>query len=304
MISAGWSNATDVDYLFYKQDSASTGRVNDKLFFYSEAPAYYAVTSSGGSSTPAPQGSVALVGYRVHNEPDPSDSTHTRVIPRLERLGEGLSWDQATSNDATTTSADGTPGGMIFLSTLAGTATPLPATTLAGTSAAPGQWGKTIGTVGNSYDDGVSSNYHAIGDQVLRLEIAFLLKDGTVANKPMLSQTPTNWPSGPTFEHDDSSADPTSAADSTSYAVGSRWYNLGTSRGFVCTNAAKGAAIWSPVGIQDTAAVIVALALLDPTSRATLNDISVLTKALPDPTSVQLAGSAGTPAEADGVDLV
>ena len=282
----------DIDYLFYKQDSSTAG-VNDKLFFYTESPAYYSA-AAGAASTPAPQSSVALVGYRLHNELDPTDPTNTRVTPQLERLGQGLSWDQATSNDATTTAADTTPGGMIFLCTLPGTATPLPATTLAGTSTTAGNWSKTVGTVGNTYDDGASVNYHVVGDQVFRMELAFLLKDGSVATRPLLSQTPTNWPTGITYEHDDT-VDPASTNDGTSYAIGSRWYNTSTNRGFVCTSAAKGAAVWSPIGIQDTSAIIVALAILDSTSRAILGDVSLLTKALPDPTTAQLAGSTNTP---------
>src|SRR4051812_22771165 len=59
---------TDVDYLFSKQ----TG--NDRMFFYSEAPAYY----DGGASSIKPHSSVALVGYRINTS------------YQIERLGKEL----------------------------------------------------------------------------------------------------------------------------------------------------------------------------------------------------------------------
>src|SRR4051812_19952240 len=47
---------SDVDYLFCKQAG------NDRMFFYSEAPAYY----DGTASSIKPRSSMALLGYRIN----------------------------------------------------------------------------------------------------------------------------------------------------------------------------------------------------------------------------------------------
>src|ERR1700730_3694052 len=136
----------DVDCIFYK--NATPSAVNDAMFFYSEAPAYFdsAINNTNKSS-------VALVGYRVNSS------------LQLERLGKGLTWDGTAS-----------PGSVVFF-TYSG-ATPNPASTLAV------NW-SSIGTAANNYIDGVDSDYHVISDRCYRLEIAFLLSDGTLSTKPI-----------------------------------------------------------------------------------------------------------------------
>lgn len=141
---------SDVDYVFSKQAG------NDRMFFYSEAPACY----DGGSSAFKPRGSVALVGYRVN-----ADS-------QFERLGKLLSWSGSTTTQ---------PGGVVFLTYPAPTAavpkpTPLPASLL------ENNWAATLGSA-PAYD-GTDDDYHVLADQACRLEFCFLLKNGKYAFDP------------------------------------------------------------------------------------------------------------------------
>ncbi len=141
---------SDVDCLFSKQAG------NDKMFFYSEAPAYY----DGGSSSFKPRSSVALAGYRVN-----ADS-------RLERLGKLLGWS-GTSNTQ--------PGGVVFLTYPTPTvAVPKPAPESA--SLLENNWSTTLGTA-PAYE-GTDDDYHMLTEQACRLEFCFLLKNGKYAFDP------------------------------------------------------------------------------------------------------------------------
>ena len=250
----------DVDCIFAKQPG------NDAMFFYSEAPAYAA-----SSLNAATKNTVALVGYRINtNSAKYQPPTYAAGYPVLERLGETLAWDGTTSDDPSATRDNTTPGGMIFFAYPTGSATPDPASTL------DGNWSKTIGTAANYYADGADQDYHVLSDSVYRMEIAFLLTDGTVSTMPVTNpSTSTNNLAA--------SADPTVSADrSAGYTVGSRWFNTTTGRGYICTDATAGAAVWNPIGVQDVSAVTVALALLDNTSRKIVSGYDSMAAALPD----------------------
>jgi len=239
----------DLDCIFYKNAASASG-INDAMFFYSEAPAF--------SNVAANKSTVSLVGYRINS-----------ATLQLERLGEALTWDGSTSNDATSGTSNATPGSVVFL-TYAGAGTPAPASTLAG------NWSATIGTAANNYTDGVDSDYNAIGEQTYRLEINFLLSDGTTSTKPVTNPAATtnNLAAG---------APPTASSDSSAgYTSGSRWYDTTAGRGYVCTSAAAGAAVWAPIGTRDISAIIVAIAILDNTSRVIISDASKMVAALPD----------------------
>ncbi|MEZ0258040.1 MAG: type II secretion system protein J, partial [Chthoniobacter sp.] len=141
---------TDVDYLFCKQ----TG--NDRMFFYSEAPAYY----DGAANSIKPRSSAALLGYRINSH------------YQIERLGKQLSWG---GNSGTQ------PGSTIFLTYPAPTVTkpkptPLPSSLL------ENNWPDAIGSA-PTYD-GTGSDYHVLADQVCRFEFCFQMKDGTYALDP------------------------------------------------------------------------------------------------------------------------
>ena len=248
----------DADCIFYKKAKNGAVAGDDAMFFFSEAPAYYDPASN---TTRSKKNNVALVGYRINT---------TTSTPVLERLGMGLTWDgvgNATSS-----------GGPVFLTTLAGSAVPDPSTTLAGNATVDGKWGgnatSTLGTLAKGYSDGVDlDSYHVISDLVYRMEIQFLLTDGTLSNIPILSVSPSTWTSAapiPAFFHSTAGAPGLSDDASTPsppYAPGSRWFDTTAGKGYICTSAVKGAATWSPIGVQDISAIVVTLAVLDSNSR-------------------------------------
>jgi len=253
-------NRPDVDCIFAKQPG------NDAMFFYSEGPAYAA--ESLGSST---KNTVALVGYRINtNSTKYQPPNYAAGYPVLERLGETLAWDGTTSNDASAAQDNTMPGGMVFFTYPTGSATPDPASTL------DGNWTKTIGTAASQYTDGTDKDYHVLSDAVYRMELAFLLTDGTVSTRPVTNPTTST-------NNLAAAAAPTATSDrSAGYSVGSRWFDTTTGRGYICTDATAGAAVWNPIGVQDVSAVNVAIALLDNTSRKIVSTYDSMASALPD----------------------
>ena len=248
-------NRKDVDYLFFKQNGSGSG-ANDKLFFFSEAPAYYDDTVSGGKKS-----SVALVGYRIHLNPDPDNAG--KQAPQLERLGKGLLWNGQVNSGAD-------PGAMVFLTGTPGSAIPDPASTLAE------HWNAILGSVTNNFDDGGDSTYHVLGEQVFRLEISFLLSDGTISPNPISNPSIT--------KNNLTASSPPALSDDNlqGYSLGSRWFDSNLKRGYICTSAATGAAVWNWIGIQDVSAIIVAIAILDSGSRKIVADPTSLSGAFLD----------------------
>jgi type II secretory pathway pseudopilin PulG len=242
----------DMDCLFSKLDGSGQ---NDAMYFFSEAPASF----DAGVTTN--QSSATLVGYRINfnNASYPNS-------PVLERLGKGLTWDGATSS--------GVPGGMVFLTTASGTATPQTGSTIAG------NWtglGNPAGANNSAYGDGTDPDYFVLSDQVYRLEIEFLLTDGSISPNPILSTTPANWNASAGAFYTQAGSDPTVASGSSTYGVGSRWFNTTTKQGFICTNATAGAAVWNRIGVQDLSAIIVGIAILDDSSRKLIPSASAYT---------------------------
>ncbi|MCX6967295.1 MAG: hypothetical protein NTZ46_05845, partial [Verrucomicrobia bacterium] len=218
---------SDADCIFLKTAQ------NDAFFFYSESPAYYEDSNTARSR----KNSVALIGYRIT-----TTNTFYPGFPVLERLGKGLAWDGATSVSA--------PGSPVFLTYTTGSSVPLWETTLAG------NWNK-IGTSASGYTDGTDSDYHLLSDQVYRMEIQFLLSDGTLSNNPVIN--PKNTTSGPPSMTDDLSK---------GYAPGSRWLDSNAGGfAYICMNATPGAAVWNRLGLKDVSAIVVGLAILDSNSR-------------------------------------
>ena len=256
----------DVDSVFAKLPG------NDAMFFYSESPAY--VGGSGASAlSETTKSTVSLVGYRINFQ-----NSNYPNLPVLERLGETLGWTGETSNDASLLQGNSAPGSMVSFTYASGSAVPMLSTTLAG------NWSTTIGTFGKSYSDGTDADYHVLSDTVYRMELQFLLTDGTLSQYPILSNPPATWPSGansPIF-YTTSTADPTMTDDVSSYSVGSRWLNTSTGRAYICTNAASGSAVWSPIGVEDVTAVVVVLAMLDDNSRKIVTATSGLVTPLSD----------------------
>jgi prepilin-type N-terminal cleavage/methylation domain-containing protein len=248
----------DVDLILAKHSG------NDALFFYSEVPAYY------DTSATLPQDSaintVSVVGYRIN-------ASFT-----LDRYARGLEWSGAAGGAGN--------GAVVFLTYPAGGGTPDPLSCLGSANTVTAKIGTLSGGAGGAYSDGDDAeHYHTIGEQVFRLEICFLLTDGTIALKPV-----TN-PSSVTNNLAAARA-PTASDDSAAgYAVGSRWYDTANSRGYVCARVTKGSAVWSPIGVRDVAAVIVAIAVLDPKSQALASPSGAWVSALGDLEEADLAAA-------------
>lgn len=223
----------DADTLIFKNSG------NDVMYFYSEGSAYF--TNSVDTSN---KNSIALVGYRINtNNPLYPNS------PVLERLGKGLLWTASSSTN-----------NPVFLTTPTGSAIPTNTSTLAG------NWSAVVGTSAGGYTDGSDASFQVLGELVYRMELQFLLTDGTLSDWPILTNAPANWPSSATF-YTSSASDPTLSSGTPTYTTGSRWFNTASQRGYICTSAASNAATWTPIGTRDIAAIVVTLAILDSSSR-------------------------------------
>src|SRR6476620_8228930 len=81
---------SDVDYYLKSSTTANDCRLctrqrgNDQIAFYSTVPGWSAITG-------AQQSPVSIIGYRIHVSAD-------TVSNRMERLGEALVWNGATSD--------------------------------------------------------------------------------------------------------------------------------------------------------------------------------------------------------------
>jgi hypothetical protein len=265
---------TDVDFIFSKQ----TG--SDKMFFYSEAPGYYDTSSGAGlylsATVPDPKSSMALIGYMVNTG---SNNTGGGIVPPpycLQRLGKGLIWDSQAAGSGL--------GGLAFLTfATPGATTPLPQSALAGTSS------YTASAVGvpPTYS-GTDSCFDVVADEVFRMEFCFQVKD--LSNSAAPGSAYSNYPvayfkSGSTNQSTESTAAPATAN------VGDRWYDQGYNRAFVCTSVTGTSSAWTPNGMADVSAIVVAIATLDSTTRklATPAQLGSLANALADPADSDLS---------------
>ena len=209
---AGMVLRPDADTLFVK----SAG--NDKMFFYSETPAYFSADASGATPSLQNDSPLSLIGYRVNQNLTP--------LLQLERLGKGLTW---------TGTPNGVQGGAaVFLTFPTPNPTPTPGTAAVSPTPSPvpgstlaGNWTNAIGS-SPGYNDGVDADYRVLSSNVFRLEFCFLMKNG------MLSPQPYTAPNT------------------------------------------------SPKGMQDVSAIIVAIGILDDSSRKIVTNTSQLVSALKD----------------------
>ncbi len=188
---------------------------------------------------------------------------------QLERLGKLLTWDGSA--------AAATPGAVVCLSYPAATVSPSPTATPTPFPASTllGSWPSAVGKASDipPYSAGTDTDFHVLGEQVFRLAFCFLLRPYTIPAVPAGSGTPTAYPGF--------------------YSVNP--YNAllpGNSR----VTGAQG------TGLQDVEAIVVAIAILDPTSRKVVPTSSVtvggstvqaptlgnLASAFPDPTAADL----------------
>ena len=132
----------DVDYYLKSATTANDCRLctrqrgNDQIAFYSTVPGWSAITG-------AQQGPVSIIGYRIN-------VSGTTLSNRLERLGEALVWNGATSD----TRSDGRPASVIF-------------------------WGPL-----NPWSNLTNNPFDIIGRDVFRFEYYYLLKNGDLSSTP------------------------------------------------------------------------------------------------------------------------
>ena len=280
----------DVDYLFWKPANASptTKGINDTMYFFTEASGYFdsntfsqGVHSGSGATASSEQNAFTLVGYRVNNlSTSPNYS-------QLERLGLPLSWDGGTPTGTTTLT------GTLLVDMTFLTYPP------AGTSPGGGNIScaydsstlraayPQVGTAAGNYNNGTDTTYDPIGSQVFRMEYSFQLKDGTLSDKPIMVTSSSNGVPSSTIT---ATTHPTYANDSTlaggSWSVNSRWWDSTNQIGYICVDATPSYAVWHEIGIQDVAAIIVTIAVVDKQALVYLKsvngDLNSIAAALPD----------------------
>ncbi|MDD5349047.1 MAG: prepilin-type N-terminal cleavage/methylation domain-containing protein [Chthoniobacteraceae bacterium] len=247
----GMTRRADISFLFDFRPG------NDALYFFSEATGHFADNDPHGTDTAA-RNTLSLVGYRV------SDAISTNARFEMERLGRGLHW----FDFAPTPTGDSTA--VCYL----------PATIAVNFSAPLADPYNNSSNLRSAAGSAVPQ-WDVIGDQVIRMECCLLLKDGTFSAIPVTK--PKGGSGAITYVAAD--APPTAADDAgRGYAAGWRWYDQTHRVGYICKNASSGSAVWSPLGLQDVSAVIVAIAVIDGRSRllASTEALSRFSAALPD----------------------
>jgi hypothetical protein len=284
---AGMPLRNDLDYLFVKENmntgsGVSAGGVNDlsdKMFFYSDAPAYFSSSNSElfpTSTAVDPKSNIALIGYCINTGSNNIGGDTTPQPYFLQRLSKGLTWDQGYP-------IQNSPGGLTFLtfpSLTSGSATwqPFPQSTLAGNLF-------TGAAVGETPDySGTDSDFDTLGTQVFRMEYCFQVRDlapnsngGTVfSNYPVASYTDSNNKTAGVNQTWIEPSDPQLTGSSAAYHIGDRWYNFTNSRAFELTGFSQPGVTpttttWSPIGLSDVTAIVVAIAVMDANSRKILS---------------------------------
>lgn len=218
---------------------------------------------------------MALIGYMVN----PGSNNSGGIVPPpycLQRLGKGLIWDSQAAGSSL--------GGLAFLTfTTPGGTTPLAQSTLAGPSS---YTGAAVG-IPPTYS-GTDACFDVVADQVFRMEFCFQVKD--LSNPAAPGSAYSNYPvayfkSGSTNQATKSTSAPATAN------VGDRWYDQGNNRAFICTSVAGGSPAWTPNGMADVSAIVVAIATLDSTTRklTTPAQLGSLANALADPADTDLS---------------
>jgi hypothetical protein len=128
------------------------------------------------------------------------------------------------------------------------------------------------------------------------LEFCFEVKDLTNPSSPATAYS--NYPiahfgSGATNHN-------TAAAFAPGGVVGDRWYDTTNNRANLCTSVSgtgsNAVPTWTPNGMSDVTAIIVAIAILDTNSRKLVpNQLATISADLPDPTESQLQLSGSGP---------
>jgi type II secretory pathway pseudopilin PulG len=257
---------SDVDY--YLKSSATppptgvrnlTFAGNDTIAFYSTVPGYY---PSGGSQSP-----VSLVAYRVN-----SISTSPRYN-KLVRMGKGLVWNAVSTTD--------TP--VVFMPIPLASPIPGPELPFPTPNPLPTPAWQEIASSSIDWSDS-----ELIGPQVFRFEYYYLLKG---QNAPASAANPTPTPYSAMLSDIPwdtricvcPSPTPTPAGSPSPTPTGTPIPVATPTPPSLCCHVA-------PEGMQDVAAVVVVIAVIDPKSKTLLDAV--------DPTGAKLKrlnGADGSP---------
>jgi hypothetical protein len=233
---------------------------NDIIAFYSAVPGYY---PSSGAQSP-----VSLVAYRVNQNTTPGNAAYLR----LERMGKGLVWNAVSTTD--------TP--VLFMPIPIASPIPTPELPPVMPSPSPTPAWPEVASSTTSW-----SGSEVIGPQVFRFEYYYLLKSQT---NPAAA-TPTPTPYSPMFTDTPwdtricscPSPSPIATPTPTGTPIAS------PTPPSLCCHVA-------PEGMQDVAAVVVVIAVIDPKSKALLDTV--------DPTGAKLTRLNGADLQPQGPVLI
>jgi hypothetical protein len=226
---------------------------NDKIAFYSTVPGYYPSTGSQSAQSP-----LSLVAYRIN------------LQNKLERMGKGLVWNAVSSV------INQTP--VVFMPIPIASAVPTPELPPPPATPSPSPtpaWPEISST-------GTWSDSEVIGPQVFRFEYYYLLKGQTDPINPSMTYSPT-LSDIPWDTRICSCPSPTPAATPTATPIATPLPVATPTPPSLCCHVA-------PEGMQDVAAVVVVIAVIDPKSKALLDTV--------DPTGAKLSrlnGADGSP---------
>ncbi len=232
---------SDVDY--YLKSSATPPPTgvrnllqpgNDKIAFYSTVPGYYPST---GSQSP-----VSLVAYRVNS--DPTSPSYNK----LERMGKGLVWN------AVSFSITQTP--VVFMPLPIASAVPTPELPppAATPTPSPTPFWQEIDKPASSWSDS-----EVVGPQVFRFEYYYLLKGQTDPINPGTTYPPI-FSDTPWDTRICSCPSPTPAPTPTAIPTVTPIPVPTPTPPSLCCHTA-------PQGMQDVAAVVVVIAVIEPQSK-------------------------------------
>lgn len=268
----GMPDRADVDVILYKPTSAAW--VNDSVYFFSRTSVYF----DGTSFTSTNKNGVSLVGYRINAQSTGNNGLTYYGLSsygKFERLGKALAWEDATF-----------PNFMPFVGYPTSSSwAAVPGTTIAGLGFKGTDGKTTVGSLEQSFTDGLDSDYQVAASRVFRMELSYLLKDGTQSNIPI--ENPNH---GGTTVQDNLSANraPKTTDDSSvSYGAGSRWYDTTAQIGYVCTNSTVGLAVWAQIGVTDLESIVVTIAILPASTES--NPVNAQTSILPQAPNLDLA---------------
>jgi hypothetical protein len=215
---------------------------NDKMAFYSTVPGYY---PSGSTTTQ--QASLSLVAYQVNsNASSPSYN-------KLERMGKGLVWNAVSISQ--------TP--VVFMPIPIASAVPtpeLPPPPASPTASPTPAWQEISST-------GTWSDSEVIGPQVFRFEYYYLLKGQTDPINPGTTYSPI-FSDAPWDTRICLCPSPTPAATPTATPIATPLPVATPTPPSLCCHVA-------PEGMQDVAAVVAVIAVIDPKSKVLLSDAQI-----------------------------